>query len=126
MSAPPRLEKAEQVDGVRLLRSIGAAVYVLGTVRRRGDHPGTMMSPGLPDVQVFLPQRDGKRRLLVWEVKRAKGGRLSPEQRAYQTCCLEADVAHVVGPCQALVDWLLREGYVRERQLPAYRLGGVA
>ena len=30
-------ERVEQAHGVKLLRSIGASVYPMGTTRRRGD-----------------------------------------------------------------------------------------
>lgn len=49
-------EKAVQAQIVHLLRSIGANVYVLGTTRRKGDHQGTMQTPGIPDLYVFLPR----------------------------------------------------------------------
>ena len=124
-----RLEKHEQAQGVQMLLSIGAAVYVSGTVRRRDDaYHGTMQTPGIPDVEAFLrvPGAAPARVLLKWEVKRAKGGRVSPAQAEYRQRCVEAGVAHVVGPFQALVDWLVAHGYVREQQLPAYRTQGVA
>src|SRR3990167_11056267 len=48
-------ERAEQAACLKILRLLGAEVYVLGTTRKRGDHPGTMMTPGLPDLYAFLP-----------------------------------------------------------------------
>jgi hypothetical protein len=116
-----RRERDEQADGLKLLGAIGACVYVSGTVRPKGDTPGTRQTPGIPDVEVFLPARDGRRRLLKWEVKRSTGGRLSPAQREYQALCAAADVAHVVGPCDALLAWLEAHGYVRADQLTAER-----
>ena len=99
---------------------IGATVYTLGTVRRRGDHPGTMQTPGLPDVLAFLPQpwprmSTGVRAgvvLLVVEVK-AAGGRLSDPQREFHTLCDRAGVAYVVGDLDAVIGWLQQHGYLR-------------
>jgi hypothetical protein len=39
----------------------------MGTTRRRGDYPGTMQTPGIPDLMAFLPvkrslETDGARR----------------------------------------------------------------
>lgn len=48
-------EKAVQQQIVHLLRSLGAHVYEIGTRRRRQDYPGTMQSPGIPDLVAFLP-----------------------------------------------------------------------
>ena len=118
MQTPSRPEKVEQAHGVRLLRLIGAAVYVSGTVRRKGDYQGTMQTPGIPDVEAWLPwpqdtssDAGPTRRPLKWECKRA-GGQLSPEQEAYRQHCLDAGVAHVVGPLDSLVAWLVGAGYL--------------
>lgn len=113
-------EKTEQAHGVQLLRSLGAKVYVLGGHRRAGDYQGTMQTEGLPDVEVFLPMRVGRRVFLKWECK-AVGGRLRPEQREYQELCLVADVYHVVGPFDALIAWLAEYGYVKADNFPHYR-----
>ena len=113
----PRLERYEQADGVKLLRMLGAAVYVLGTVRPRGDHPGTRQTPGLPDVQCFLPMRGGARVFLCWEVKSA-AGRLRPEQAIFRDHCKAAGVAHVTGDLTALMAWLVSAGYLTADQLP--------
>lgn len=116
-----RREKDEQADIVRLLRSLGAAVYVSGTVRPRGDTPGTRQTPGIPDLEAFLPRRGtggNGYRLLKVEVKRSKGGRLSPDQQAYRDVCQAADVPHVVGDLTAVMGWLVAEGYLRADQLP--------
>lgn len=122
----PRLEKFEQADGVQMLRSLGAHVYVLGHNRPRGDRPSTMQTPGVPDVHAFLPRprypvRAGgqfePRRLVYWEVKR-KGGKMRPEQIDYRQACIDAGIAHVVGDFNALLAWLVQEGYLRADQLP--------
>ncbi len=121
-------EKTEQAHGVQLLRSLGAKVYVLGTVRAKGDHPGTRQTPGLPDVEAFIPVRGAEsvpgevrqRMFLKWECK-AVGGRLRPEQREYQELCAGAHVAHVVGTFDALIAWLAARGFVKAQSFPEYR-----
>lgn len=118
-----RLERFEQQDGVKLLRSLGGVVYVSGTTRRSTDYQGTMQTPGIPDVQCFLPvpySAGLTRRLLVWEVKRATG-KMSPAQESYRAWALAAGVAHVWGDVNALLRWLVAEGFVHERQLTATR-----
>lgn len=118
-------EKAEQSHIVQLLRSLGGTVYVLGTRRRKGDFAGTMMTPGLPDLQAFLPDSRfvpaTTFRLVFVEVK-ASSGRLRPEQRELQTLCQQAGIDHIVGGYNAVIAWLLERGYVRRDQFPDYRL----
>jgi hypothetical protein len=120
-----RLEKHEQADGVRLLQSLGARVYVSGTARRAGDYQGTNQTPGIPDVEAFLPPprvRPGglARQVLKWECKRP-GGKLSAAQRDYADLCRAAAVAHVSGDLNALIGWLVSAGYLRADQLPYSR-----
>lgn len=118
---PQQPEKAQQEQGIALLRSLGGAVYRLGVRRRATDFQGTMQTPGLPDVQAFLPHRgSGVRTFVCWEVK-APGGRLRPEQLTFQTHCFEAGVAHVAGDLTALMHWLVGAGFLRADQLPASR-----
>ena len=130
MSARPRRqpEQAEQRAIVQLLRSLGAEVYVFGTKRPRGDHPGTMQSPGIPDVEAFIPRPRVSgplsdrpmRRLVKIEVK-AAGGRLRPAQAVYQQRCQEAGIAHVVGGLDVVIAWLCDHGYARRDQFGHYR-----
>jgi uncharacterized protein (DUF2342 family) len=113
-------ERQEQGAIIGLLRQVGGLVYVLGTVRKRGDYPGTMQTPGLPDLIAFLPQRRSTtpgsivtpRQLLTVEVK-AKGGRLSPAQVTWQRVADEAGVEHVVGGLDAVIAWLTARGYLK-------------
>ena len=49
-----QLEKSIQSDIVKLLETVGAAVYKIGTTRKRGDHQGTMQTPGIPDLCAFV------------------------------------------------------------------------
>ena len=50
-----QLEKEIQADIVKLLETVGAAVYKIGTTRKKGDHQGTMQTPGIPDLVAFVP-----------------------------------------------------------------------
>ena len=113
-------ERAEQANIVRLLRSLGATVYVLGTTRRKGDYHGTMQTPGLPDLLAFVQCPDvGAVELIAIEVK-APGGRLRSEQRVFGDLCAMADVDHIVGGLDAVVDWLIMCGVLRDRHTRAY------
>jgi hypothetical protein len=117
-------ERAIQAAGVKLLRSMGE-VWVLGTTRRRGDHPGTMQTPGIPDVKAFLrhPTTEQTRHGLWWEAK-APGGRLSVEQERFRACALAAGEAHVVGDLDALIARLVAYGYLRSDQVAHYHTEG--
>lgn len=111
-------EKVEQAAIVELLRTIGAQVYVLGTVRRKGDHPGTMQTPGLPDVLAFLPPRWWEpskaflRGTIAIEVK-AKGGRLREAQKEFRAACESSPVAYVTGGLDVVIWWLESRGYLK-------------
>lgn len=118
-------ERVEQQHIVQLLRSLGAKVWTLGTVRRTGDYQGTMQSPGLPDVIAFLKAppttpNAAPRRLLVVEVK-AAGGRLRPEQAEFRAMCVASGTASVVGGLDAVIAWLIAEGHLTTQQVPHYR-----
>lgn len=117
-----RPERREQEAIARLLRSLGAMVYVLGTVRRRGDYPGTMQSPGLPDLLAFVPVPPDRRlrRFLSVEVK-APGGRLRPAQAVWRDWCAAAGLAHVIGGLDEVIAWLLAEGVLRREEVAWYR-----
>ena len=132
-------ERAEQAAVKKLLAVMGAKAYVAGTTRRKGDHPGTMQTEGLPDMPlVFLPAFKLKTplapgtpplmyELVVIEVKspaahRTKWGGLSPFQREAKAYCLGAGVPYVHGDCNAIIDWLIRRGYLRANQFPHYRV----
>lgn len=122
-----RSEKVEQSHIVQLVALLGGKAYVKGGHRKRGDYQGTMQTPGIPDLDVFLPARTvGGGRGVVGplfafvEAKRA-GGRQSPEQKAYQQLCRERDIAYVLGTYDAFVAWLVGLGYVRADAFPHYR-----
>ncbi len=129
-------ERTEQAHVIKLYRSIGAAVYVIGTTRKRGeicphcktfvpntDH-GTRQTPGLADLLVFLaphPRVSFAPELLFHEVK-APRGRMSDEQKAFREACIQASVAHVVGGLDAAIEFLVRTGRARTESFPHYRL----
>lgn len=116
--ALPRIpEKAVQAQCVALLRSLGAQVWVLGTVRARGDHPGTRQTPGVSDVIAFL-----RGACLFLEVK-AAGGRMRPEQVVFREAARScgAPVYHVVGGVNELFAWLVERGVVKAENVPHER-----
>lgn len=123
-----RLEKGEQLAIRELMLTLGAKEYVLGTVRRKGDYAGTMQTPGLPDLQFFLPEKRPAfqvartRRFIVVEAKRSKGGRFSSEQIEYRGLCAAAGVDYIGGCLDDVIAWLLAEGYLKADQVPHYRL----
>ena len=119
-------EKAEQAGIVKLAMSLGGRVYVLGTRRRAGDYQGTMQTPGIPDLLVFLPVRwhtsgeaVGYRQLWI-EVKAATG-RLSDAQNTFQGLCAMSGQPHVVGGVTEFCGWLIAQGYLTREQVPWYR-----
>ena len=122
------LEKVEQAHGVELLQTLGADVWVLGHPRRKGDYQGTMQTPGLADVWAVLPPASRlvthppqSRRALWWEAK-AVGGVMSEDQKRFQLRCQQADVWHVVGPFDALIEALVGAGYIKAESVAHYRL----
>ena len=111
-------EKAEQSAIVQLLRSLGAAVYVLGTRRRKGDYQGTMQTPGIPDLLIFLPlpsdvaarsEHDWRQ---VWVEVKAPTGRPSYEQRDFAQRCVLAGQDHITGGIDAVTGYLIVGGWL--------------
>lgn len=116
-------EKHEQKAGVDLLRWLRCAVYITGTARPKGDHPGTCMTPGIPDVLCLLPNNFG---VLFWEVK-SRVGRPRPEQAAFADVIAGYESAglpiyHCLGPYDALRAKLVSIGLLRADQVPHYAL----
>lgn len=116
----PRVsEKAEQTAIVKALRLVGGQVYVVGTVRPKGDFHGTCQTPGIPDLMCFLPPPPHGRSprhyhhvFLFVEVK-ARGGRLRHEQLAFAESCTAANVWDLVGDADVVLAWLTAHGYLR-------------
>lgn len=124
-SKPRQRERSEQAAIVQLLRALGAKVYTLGTTRRRGDHQGTMQTPGLPDVIAFLKHPTSldctrTRQLLFIECK-APGGRMRSEQVEFRGLAIAAETAHVTGGVDAVIAWLIQHGHLRADQVAHYR-----
>ena len=107
-------EKVLQQQGVTLLRSLGAAVYVLGTRRPRTDaHRGTCQTPGLPDVWFMFGASRPTAFGSWWEVK-ARHGRVSAPQAAFADICTQTGVPYVCGDLEALIGALIRWGRLRQ------------
>jgi hypothetical protein len=113
-----RPEKVVQAEIVKLLEMIGAKVYKLGTTRQRGDFQGTMQTPGISDLYVFLPDRRGvgpadeTRRTALWIEVKAEGGKLRPEQAEFRDFCKNAAHAHIVGGLDDVILFLERGGWL--------------
>ena len=105
-----QLEKAEQAAIVKLLRLLGAEVYVIGTHRRAGDYQGTNQTPGMVDLWAFCKRLDliGRRSLVAIEVK-APAGRLSEAQEWFRAMCRVSDMLYVTGGYQQVVDYLVAQ-----------------
>jgi hypothetical protein len=127
----PRVpEKTEQAHIVQLLRSIGGAVYVLGTRRPSGDFQGTRQTPGIGDIFALLPKPplpaptgEGKA-CGVWIEVKASGGRLRTEQAAFRDQCIAAAVPHVVGGLNQVIEFLIAGGWLKAENVPHYRTHG--
>ena len=129
MKLPPPLEKDIQADIVKLLKTVGAAVYKIGTKRKKGDHQGTMQTPGIPDLLAFVrttscfrmsawtslqvsPGRVSTVQLWI-EVKRPGGTMQRRRTRAFRVRALEAGCEHVTGGVDEVLDWLKARGVVK-------------
>jgi hypothetical protein len=117
MTRPPRVrvsEKAEQQAIVDLLRLIGAQVYVLGTRRRRGDFPGTMQTPGIPDLYAFLPTKSiAVQYQPLWIEVKTTTGRASVAQAQFAWHCEMGGLPYVRGTADDVTRYLKAEGYLR-------------
>lgn len=121
MTKAPRVpEKAVQAAIVELLEALGGTVYVLGTKRRKGDYHGTMQTPGIPDLLAFLPQPpDVNSRIearQLWVEVKAHGGKLRKEQREFAEHCYDAEVEHLVGGVDVVIQWATEAGYLVPQQ----------
>jgi hypothetical protein len=132
--APRVSEKVEQAHIVQLARAVGCVVHVLGVVRRGSrcskcgewvqGHMGTQQTAGIPDLEIWLPERGstvrGQRELVKWETK-AADGRLSADQVAYRDLCAVSGVTWGVGPYAAFEQFLVARGLVKAENVPFYR-----
>jgi hypothetical protein len=115
-------EKVVQQQVVSTLRSLGAAVYVLGTRRPSGDYQGTRQTPGIPDVLAFVPCAARSTIEQIWVECKAPGGRPTREQLEFRARCAQAGIAHIMGGLEELTAWLIERGIVRAERVPYYRL----
>ena len=119
------LEKEIQADIVKLLKTVGAAVYKIGTKRKKCDHQGTMQTPGIADLCAFVPVPawaggaagvSYKRKspwVQLWvEVKRP-GEKMSEAQFQFRLNVREAGCEHVTGGVPEVLDWLKARGVVK-------------
>lgn len=113
MRQPRVPEKMVQAQIVDLLRKVGAEVYVLGTVRPKGDTPGTRQSKGLPDVYAFLPPRHVTCWVTLWVEVKSEGGKLRPEQETFRELCLWASHHYIVGGLEDVTLYLQRFGWLK-------------
>ena len=109
-------EKEIQAQVVHLLRSLRWDVWSIGTRRRKGEHQGTMMTPGIPDIYAQPPEVRADVREL-WVEAKAPGGRLRDSQIHFQACCLRNGVPHIVGGTDEVIDWLILHGYLSSDQV---------
>jgi hypothetical protein len=131
----PRVsEKVEQAHIVQLARTLGCTVMVLGTVRRGstcpqcgawvGGHRGTQQTPGIPDLEVWLPARAATnghaQELVKWETK-ASDGAFSPEQLAYRALCAEGGVTWGCGTFANFEQFCAGRGLLSAKWIPHYR-----
>ena len=113
----PRVpERIVQRQVVHLLRSLGGEVWVLGTVRPRGDTPGTRQTAGIGDLFACLKGR------ALWVEVKAAGGKLRPEQAVFREAVLSTPCHHVVGGVDEVIQWLVGQGLLRADAVPHYRL----
>ena len=128
-SAVPRVpEKIIQQQIVQALRSVGAAVYVLGRPPRKDTaRMGTGQTPGIPDLYVLLPEAPApvfvdecrwassvKPAHGLWIEVKADGGRLRPQQAEFARLCGGAGCPHLVGGLDVVLSYLQQHGYIRE------------
>ena len=124
-SAVPRVpEKIIQQQIVQALRSVGAAVYVLGRPPRKDTaRMGTGQTPGIPDLYVLLP--DAPQSTLrcedeqikahgLWIEVKADGGKLRPQQAEFARLCGGAGCPHLVGGLDVVLSYLMQHGYMKE------------
>ena len=104
-------ERAEQRAILDLLKLVHAEVWVLGTVRKRGDWPGTRQTPGLPDIIAVMPDTPKWFPTLVMIEVKAVHGQLSIPQERFRAACERAEVEHIVGGVDAVLAWLRARGH---------------
>jgi hypothetical protein len=133
MKTPRISEKVIQSQIVQALRTVGAAVYVLGRPpRHESARMGTGQTPGIPDLYVLLPDSPWHRTPEgggfatygskaqtcahgLWIECKAAGGRLRPQQAEFERLCGGAGIPHLVGDLDVVLAYLAQHGYIKER-----------
>lgn len=134
---PRQREKAEQAGIVRLLESLQAHVYILGSRRAQRcrscgavtTDQGTRQTPGLADLYAILrpPQyapTDGVPAytpVALWIEVKAGDGQPSSEQRDFMARNASAGVAHLIGGVDVVIAFLVRHGWLRADGVASYR-----
>src|SRR5262245_18967467 len=95
-----RPEQREETLGDRLMAAIGFDAIRFSQPRN------TMQTAGIPDRRYYCPS---ERLAVWWEAKREKGGRQSPAQRWFQKLVTACGEEYVVGPLEALENWLIEK-----------------
>ncbi len=130
MTTPQVSEKVVQSQIVQALRTVGAAVYVLGRPPRKDTaRMGTGQTAGIPDLYVLLPDSPvgglpGRMQRCahgLWIEVKAAGGRLRPQQAEFATLCGGAGIPHLVGGLDVVLAYLQQHGYLKAENVPHYR-----
>jgi hypothetical protein len=109
---PVPLERQEEALGDRMMVSFGFERWALSQAR------ATQQTLGWPD-RLYI---HATRPLAVyWEAKRV-GGRPRPAQLAFAAHCQRLGWHHVLGPSDALADWLVAQRLAR-RVGPGHLIG---
>jgi len=124
------LEKDEQQAILHLLVAIGCRydktglrtdIWVLGTRRRRGDHQGTMQTPGIGDVFAVLPPLRGAlpnawgfAPPVLWIEVKAQDGELSDAQENFRAT-VRGRCAYITGGLDAVRAYLTDRGYLKRQ-----------
>ena len=111
------IEKDEQIalfDWASYRTDLQLMFHIANEGRRSVQHTQALlrqgMKPGVPDI--MLPVARGRYHGLFIEMKRRIGGRVSPEQRAWQKALLEEGYCAVVckgfEDAKETIDWYMR------------------
>lgn len=108
-------EKQIQADIVKLLRSIGAAIYVLGhpSPNDGRTHRGTGQTSGVPDIYAFLDGTPTRKGVGVWIEVKAPRGRLSWPQQCFSAECRVRDIPYITGGLDAVIAYLQAGGWLK-------------
>lgn len=97
-------EDEHQKESRRLMQALGFRV-VNFSIKKRAK-----VTPGIPDTKYYHTGRG----LTFWHEDKAVWGRQSPAQRDFQEMAEACGERYVLGPHQALKDWLVAQGIAAE------------